>query len=74
MWRVGEKRSAVRALGPKTESLRGKKAGFLAIQLGKNGVQAVKNVKNFYKRLADGLFYRHNRGLRLAKGVGICPN
>jgi hypothetical protein len=42
--------------------------------LGKKGVQAVKNVKNFYKRLADGLFYRHNRGLRLAKGVGICPN
>ena len=74
MWRVGEKRSAVRALGPKTETLSGKKVGFLAVKLGKKGAQAFKNVKNFHKRLASGLFYRHNRGLRLAKGVGICPN
>jgi hypothetical protein len=25
--------------------------------------------KNFYKWIAHGIFYRHNRGLRLAKGA-----
>lgn len=49
MWRDGEKRSAVRALGPQTEACNYSSAGFLAVELGKKGAQVVKNLKNFHK-------------------------
>jgi hypothetical protein len=30
--------------------------------------------KNIPNDIAHAIFYWHNRGLRFAKGVGICPN
>ena len=74
MWRDGEKRSAAPVLGLQTEACGDSIAAFMPIKLVKKGGQAVKNLKNFHKRLADDHFYRHNRGLRLSKGVSICPN
>lgn len=38
------------------------------------GQQEADSVDFFQKTIAWPKFFRHNRGLRLAKGVGICPN
>lgn len=38
------------------------------------GQQEADSVDFFQKTIAWPKFFRHNRGLRLAKGVDICPN
>jgi hypothetical protein len=74
MCRAGEKLLTVHVLGPAIEFQSDKCATLPNRMTAFKPGQTVKTAKFFHKHIAHAIICRHNRGLRLAKGVGICPN